>query len=469
MNGLHDHTVTFEEILWGKEKRAQLQADLRRRYRSTVVSITVNMPGRSKYTDETVDLVYYALVKLRKRIRTENFVLLEERIYHCFTGPEAVIAVEGDAADIKGLGVSIEEETPTGRLLDIDVFDAEGRQISRASLERKDRKCMACSEAAIDCIRSEAHQQDVLLSEVNKKMVQFKAEQTNIWPDPVLLIGNAALEAMFMEAACSPSPGLVDRFHSGAHSDMDFFTFVVSSSVINTAMYRCAMAGWDHEGQPEELLPILRQIGIEAEKAMFKATKGVNTQKGMLFLMGILSAAASLAIRKQPGNLTSDAVVAEASAIGRGLVERELSVMKRKLPERELTAGERLYLEHGVTGIRGEIELGLPTILMKGLPCFREALMKGLSVNDALVHALIGLMSETEDTTILNRHDKDTLSDVRAEAHSIMADGGMLTTLGRSRIQKLDEKYSKKRISPGGSADLLAATYFLHAMDRLTQ
>lgn len=469
MNGLHDQTVTFEEILLGKEKRAQLQADLRRRYRETVVSITVNMPGSTKYTVETADLIYYALEKLRKRIRTENFVLLEERIYHGLTGPAAVLAVEGDAAVIKAFGVSMEEETPFGRMLDIDVFDTEGHQNSRALLEWKERKCMVCSEAAIVCIRSGAHQQDVLLSEVKKKIIHFKAEQTNMWPDPVLSIGKVALESMLMEAACSPAPGLVDRFHSGAHLDMDFHTFLVSSSAINTGMYRCAMAGWQHEGQPEELLPILRQIGMEAEKAMLSATKGVNTQKGMLFLMGILSAAAPLAIRKQPDCLPSDAVPVEAAAIGKGLVQRELSVLKSNLPERKLTAGERLYLEYGITGIRGEIESGLPSIHMKGLPCFREALREGLSVNDALVHALIGLMSETQDTTILNRHDIDTLAAVQAEAHSIMVDGGMLTTPGRTRIQELDEKYSKKMISPGGSADLLAATYFLHAMDELTQ
>jgi holo-ACP synthase/triphosphoribosyl-dephospho-CoA synthase len=124
-------------------------------------------------------------------------------------------------------------------------------------------------------------------------------------------------------------------------------------------------------------------------------------------------------------------------------------------------------LAHGFTGVRGEIEAGLPSVFEAGLPRLREALNQGASDNDALVHALLGLMTHTEDTTILHRHDLATLEKVRTEAAEILSAGGCLTSEGREKTAALDRHYISARISPGGSADLLAVTWFLHRMEEM--
>ncbi|MFR5732678.1 MAG: triphosphoribosyl-dephospho-CoA synthase [Clostridium sp.] len=46
------------------------------------------------------------------------------------------------------------------------------------------------------------------------------------------------------------------------------------------------------------LFEAIRLTGIEAEKAMFAATDGVNTHKGMIFSMGTIAAAAGLFYRR---------------------------------------------------------------------------------------------------------------------------------------------------------------------------
>ena len=196
-----------------------------------------------------------------------------------------------------------------------------------------------------------------------------------------------------------------------------------------------------------------------------QATGGVNTQKGLIFLLGIVAAATALTWKRQSGDFDNVTVLRTAAKICHGIVEREMVCLKHKHPGRKLTAGERLYLVHGVTGIRGEIESGLTMVSDIGLPLLQKALNAGLSINDALVHTLMGLMTAAEDTTILNRHDPATLSEVQETAGSILTDGGMLTDRGRERILDLDVLYSNHRnISPGGSADLLAVTYFLYKM-----
>lgn len=461
--------VTFEEMLKAKEERSQLQAELRNRYKTTVASVTINMPGKIKYTPDTVSLLHTAMNSLRQQFAEAGFPLREERIYHLPTGPLGLIAVEGDAAVVKILGIMIEEEHKYGRMLDIDVFDEQGLQINRALLGVNERGCLVCSQDAVHCIRTQAHKRSELSSAVQQLLTNYRAEQTKRWPTHVHMIGKSALEAMLMEVSCTPAPGLVDRKNSGAHQDMDFFTFIKSSTAIQGALYRCAMAGWQFDGPAEELLPILRNIGIEAEKEMFLATEGVNTHKGMLFLLGIISAATSRCLRNQPVKLTHHDILREASIICQGIVKRELASLKHKRTDRKLTAGERYYLEHGVTGVRGEIESGLPSVLVKGLPAFREALHKGLSINDALVHALIGIMSIVEDTTILNRHDIETLQAVQEDAQTIVKLGGMLTQIGQRRIRQLDKEYTQRGISPGGAADLLAVTYFLHVIEERYQ
>ncbi len=377
------------------------------------------------------------------------------------------MAAAGDPAALKRLGIELEEGLAGGRLLDIDVFDAAGRQISRTDLGLPPRACLLCGGPAAACVRSAAHDKGEVLAAMRWLVFGHRAGATRRWPHVAETAATAALEAMLMEIACTPAPGLVDRANSGAHGDMDFFTFLKSSAALAPYLLRCALAGAEHTGRPDELLPALRAIGSEGERAMFAATGGVNTQKGLLFLLGVLAAAATLAARTtaQPA---AAAIAALAGTVCEGIVTRELAALKEKAAAGRLTAGERLYLEHGLTGIRGEVAAGLPAVTKAGLPALRAALADGLQLNDALVQTLLALMTVAEDTTIVNRHGPAALATVRRVTAAVVAAGGMRTAAGRRAVAELDRDFIRRNISPGGAADLLAATYFLHTVeDRL--
>ena len=107
------------------------------------------------------------------------------------------------------------------------------------------------------------------------------------------------------------------------------------------------------------------------------------------------------------------------------------------------------------------MERALPSVLQAGVPVFKTALAAGCCLNDALVQALLSLMTVVEDTTILHRHDEATLRQVQQTSRQILSLGGMLTDEGKAAVYRLDQEFIARRISPGGSADLLAATYFL--------
>lgn len=276
-------------------------------------------------------------------------------------------------------------------------------------------------------------------------------------------IGEIALRAMLYEVSASPKPGLVDRYNNGAHRDMDFFTFMASSAALSSGMVAMARLGFEHEGKIELLLPKLRGAGKKAEDRMMRATRNVNTQKGLLFAMGLACGVCGY-LCKGGEKITLEKICREISEMTEGIVQKELNPLLFGEKERmSLTAGEKLYIKYKVEGIRGEVEKGLPTVRKYGFPAFVDCIERGCSVNDAALHALLNIMTAVEDTTILHRHDLEVLQFVHERAREVIDAGSVFTNKGRQMIAAMDEEFCRNNISPGGAADLLAlsiAIYF---------
>jgi triphosphoribosyl-dephospho-CoA synthetase len=156
-------------------------------------------------------------------------------------------------------------------------------------------------------------------------------------------------------------------------------------------------------------------------------------------------------------------------AITRGIVERDLLGLSRsKAGPGHLSHGERIYMTHGLTGARGEAELGFPTVVGHGLPALEKALKCGLSLNDAMVHSLISIMAYLDDTCVVHRSSLETLEqEVKPRARMALAKGGMFTGDGRKSILLMDKEFVSLGISPGGSGDLLGVTLALHFLPYL--
>ncbi len=272
----------------------------------------------------------------------------------------------------------------------------------------------------------------------------------------VQMISQKALLALMYEVSASPKPGLVDRFNSGAHRDMDFFTFMSSSASLVFYFSACAEAGMQFAGcDPQALFKALRGIGIRAERVMFEATGGVNTHKGLIFSLGIICAASACCVAENRGkSMDVDAICSKVSIMTKGLCFQELSSMSKT---EGLTAGERLYKKYGLRGIRGEVEGGFPTVRRCALPVLLQLKSeKKYHTNDIYVQTLLHLMSVNEDTNVAARHDMEALEYVKQNARRALDAGGMLTDQGKELVFEMDRVFIEKHISPGGSADLLA-------------
>jgi triphosphoribosyl-dephospho-CoA synthase len=281
-------------------------------------------------------------------------------------------------------------------------------------------------------------------------------EETTILNEVSQTISSFAVQAMLYEVSCFPSPGLVSPISTGAHKDMNYYTFIDSVAVLSKYLPLFVEEGYSYKCYGD-IFNNIRVIGIEAEKEMFIKTKGINTHKGMLFLMGVACAAAGKAIYEKKGFKEIQYVIKEMTA---GIVEKELLVLK---DNNKLSHGEKLYLKYKNEGIRGEVQKGIPTVFKFSLDFYKQALE--LSENDRLVNTLIGIMQICNDSTIIHRHSPKILEEVQAKAKAIINLGGMRTTEGKKLIDNLCEEFIERNISPGGSADLLGVTMFLFLVE----
>lgn len=271
-------------------------------------------------------------------------------------------------------------------------------------------------------------------------------------------VGQYLTQAILLEVSTHPKPGLVTRLSNGAHKDMSIFTFMMSSAVLSKAFNDLQDIGQAHRGTLAELFCKLRSYGVGAEAELLRVTKGVNTQRGILFAGGIVSAVSGYAMNM---GLSRNALLPMIKEMAAGLVAREL----KNLDHAAMTAGEKLYYKYGITGIRGEVENGFPSVINHGLPALEDAFNKGATINDALVHALIALMTVVEDSNVIWRTDYQTLLEVQRIAKDILNLGSVFTEKGRMAIAETERYFLQRRISPGGSADLLSITIALYLLE----
>jgi len=279
-------------------------------------------------------------------------------------------------------------------------------------------------------------------------------------------ITDCAIKGMLLEFSCTPKPGLVDRQNSGANQDMDHVLFCLSSASLCSGFWAFSMLGLGSEDDLS-LLKRLREKGIQVERKMFRTTGGVNTQKGLIFLMGLVCAASG-SLAGEGLSLEPEKVAEKVASITRGICERELGSFKRGFSESSMTTGERLFRQYGMRGIRGEVEDALPSVIHQGLPELKTCLGSGMSMNDAMVNSLMAIMSVSDDTNVVARSDLKTLKDkIQPMAKEILKLGGMRTEEGRSAVQDMDRQLIESNINPGGSADLLAVTCAMFFLENL--
>ena len=347
----------------------------------------------------------------------------------------------------------LDDAADTQMLLDLDLFrrhiaPALGTTVRFVGTEPTDqltRRYNQLMHEALADVRETARLEKkgnaVSASRVRKAMEQADMSTIRQLVPPTTLpyiIARLATQALQAELDTTPKPGLVDKDNNGAHRDMDYVLMQRSIDTLRPYFVKLALLGC------ADALPThtsIRDIGIEAEKAMLSATNGVNTHKGALFSMGL-------------------AVVAAAHEKNTDSLQATIKALAASFPDTNGTHGSKAkLLSKGTTAIKGALDNareGYEMLFAEWLPFYIERRKE----HDAhtLHKTLLRIMCDLDDTNVIYRTDLATAEEVKQEARAL------LDNFSETALKDMDRHYTTRNISPGGAADMLSLTIFIGSM-----
>lgn len=299
----------------------------------------------------------------------------------------------------------------------------------------------------------------VSASRVRKAIVEnHLAQAARLVPPTTVpyIVAHLATRALKAELNTTPKPGLVDTHDSGAHRDMDHALMMRSIRAMHPYFVRLATLGYDSPQLPahDEIV----RIGIEAEKAMFNSTGGVNTYKGALFSMGLAVTAATYIIGRGEVATTTHG----KEYVPNSLLSTTIIQLANGFPDTCGTHGSRAkQLAQAGCKLKSALDNareGYRQLFGEWLP-FYETRIKG---DDSYVKhkTLLRIMCDLDDTNIVYRTDYDTMLQVKTEARRLLED------FSEAGIEDMNRDFVSRNISPGGSADMLALVVFLFGITR---
>lgn len=378
----------------------------------------------------------------------------------------------------------LDDAADTQMLLDLDLFrrhiaPALGTTVRFVGTEPTDqltrRYNQLMHEVLADVretVRLEKEGNAVSASRVRKAMEQGDMSTIRQLVPPTTLpyiIARLATQALQAELDTTPKPGLVDKDNNGAHRDMDYALMQRSIDTLHPYFVQLALLGF------ADTLPShtsIRDIGIEAERAMLAATNGVNTHKGALFSMGLAVVAAAHEERKTAAN--EEQILKKRNGGEDVLVSLQTTIkaLAASFPDTNGTHGSKAkLLSKGTTAIKGALDNareGYEMLFAEWLPFYIERRKE----RDAhtLHKTLLRIMCDLDDTNVIYRTDLATAEEVKQEARALLDNFSKAHTAEDKEkriaaellaLKDMDKRYTARNISPGGAADMLSLTIFI--------
>ncbi|RFA08116.1 hypothetical protein B7R54_01960 [Subtercola boreus] len=256
-------------------------------------------------------------------------------------------------------------------------------------------------------------------------------------------LARLAVDAIASEALLTPKPGLVDGNGRGSHDDMNLQMLLRSSEALLPTFEGLAGLGQQQLSR-QQLRDRVGVLGRSGEGAMLQATDGVNTHRGALWAVGLLVTAAA-------SSATEDETLARAAELA--------ATADSAGPPPRSSHGQKALRAHGVSGAVGEAVAGFPHIVDVALPALRSSLGRGESVERARLRTLLALIATVDDTCVLHRGGAAGLRWMQRSARRAESAPDF-----DHALRAFSDEADRRRLSPGGSADLLAGAIFLDSL-----
>jgi len=264
-----------------------------------------------------------------------------------------------------------------------------------------------------------------------------------------LTIARFAVEALLEEVCLTPKPGLVDYDGNGCHQDLNLPLMVASAASLYEVFYDMAVASAGKQ-PTQQLREQLAAIGRYGEQRMLNATGNINTHKGAIWCLGLLTAATTVVLSQSPDRQSSNNIFNTASKIA-VFTDRFLPVQS--------TNGGAVRKKYNVMSAREEAIYGFPSISGVALPTSKKFEHEPDQIRK--LNMLLALMSSVDDTCILHRSNMMVLREMQEKSVAIIQNGGVGLSKNQVHYLELEKYVTRQWVSPGGSADLLAGAIFI--------
>lgn len=295
----------------------------------------------------------------------------------------------------------------------------------------------------VELQRKENEKGVISASKLRKQLENFDFPNASKMASPYSipsLLSFLATYSINMELNTTPKPGLVDKKDSGAHNDMDYNLMSRSIKALHPYFYKLSYLAYNEE---DLSVKDIQAIGLEAEKNMFAITCGVNTYKGALFSMGLVLVSATLVYKQH-------------KFIDKTNLQNQIKSLSIEFSQPHNTHGKKVLEENNIKGALVSAMEGYVLLFEKWLPFVEN---NGFD-NESLIKLLFLIMSDLDDTNIYYRKGKHVALQVKQRAREI------LDKFSLSEVEKLNKEFIKENISPGGAADMLSLTLFIHSILR---
>ena len=254
------------------------------------------------------------------------------------------------------------------------------------------------------------------------------------------LIAHLATDALRAELNTTPKPGLVDRNDNGAHKDMNLAMMNRSIDALQPYFVKLALLGCNN---PMPETEAVRQLGIEAERTMLNATGGVNTHRGALFSMGLTTLAAAWCM-------------AHGGTVDEKQLQDLMMQIAKGFAPTAGTHGNDAVNAHRVTGALDLAKAGYGQLFDIWLPAYRDYLAN--DAETACHRLLLLIISQLDDTNVIHRVGYDQAQQVKQQARAL------LDNYSTAGMEMMNRDFIARNVSPGGCADMVALTVFIHAI-----
>ena len=278
-----------------------------------------------------------------------------------------------------------------------------------------------------------------------KRLPQIQVEGGAEW------LARTATQCLIDEARLSPKPGLVDSRGSGAHHDLTLALMERSAHSLTSTFQALAQQSWRRPADIA-LRQTIGRLGRAGEQQMMAATQGVNTHRGAIWALGLLVSAVAM-----HGGVGTAQQVASTAA--------DLAKLPDEAAPKAFSKGLRATHRYRVPGAREEAQQAFPHVVQHALPQLRQSRLNGSNETNARLDALMAIMTSLTDTCVLSRAGMEGLDAMQLGARAVLNAGGSAHPAGQLALAMLDRHMLALNASPGGAADLLAATLFLDRIE----